>query len=89
MTIYETENRFLLRERSVFAIISYLDVSCTILPSLYLIISPKKHLKGAFLNFFYLHADERGKTRSIFHCQTYFLCGREVKLTVFRLAHVV
>ena len=28
--------------------------------------------RGVFELFFYLHADERGKTRSIFHCQTSF-----------------
>ena len=90
MTICETENRFLSHEWSVFAIISYLDVSCTFLPSLYLIILPKKHLKGAFLNLFFIFMpmSEERPVR-FFIAKHLSLHGREVKVTVFLLAHVI
>ena len=37
-----------------------------------MLIRLKNACKGCFFNFFYLHADEQGKTRSSFHCQTSF-----------------
>ena len=37
-----------------------------------MLIRPKNACKGCFCNFFYLHADEQGKTRSSFPCQTSF-----------------
>ena len=68
MTVYEAQNMFLLRERSVFTIISILNVSHTSLLLVYLVISCKKRPKAAFLDFFfYFRADEQGKTRSSFH----------------------
>ena len=81
---------FLLRECSVFTMISNWDVSCTFLFLVYLIISPKKRLKGAFFAIFFicmLMSEERPVR--VFISNQLFLRGREVKVTVFMSVHIV
>ena len=53
-----------------------------------LLIRPKNACKGSFCNFFYLHADKQGKTRSSLYWQTSFPRWTRGKVIVFRLAHI-
>ena len=90
MIVYEAENMFLLREWSVFAIISNSDVSCTSLLLVYLVISPKKRLWGAFCNIFFICVlMSKGRPVRVFTGNQLFLRGREVKVTVFLIVHIV
>ena len=90
MTVYEAQNMFLLRERSVFTIISILNVSHTSLLLVYLVISCKKRPKAAFLDFFFIFVLMSKETPvRVFIGNQLFLRGREVKVTVFLIVHIV
>ena len=55
-----------------FAIISNSGLSTILILVVYVVNSPKNACKGRFCIFFYLHAEERGKTSSSFRWQTSF-----------------
>ena len=71
-SFYEAENQFLLRERSVFAVVSFSGLFPRSLLLVYFVNPPKNACKGRFCIFFYLHAGEQGKTCSSSYWQTSF-----------------
>ena len=88
--VYETESRFLLHEWSVFAIISYLDVSCTFFTFTLLdYFAQKTPKRGVFWIFFICMPMSEERPVRFFIAKHLSLHGREVKVTVFLLDHVI